>query len=224
MNIPIYNIMLAVFMCTLFPSLARSSSAPPLSGIVSAVGWRRQSTSFKASGSAHLMSSSNNNNHHLPSLFISSRATAKHDTTTRNVKQNQCCNNAMLHRQDSSVSSRTSTPTKLTRLNISSLQMTSSSPADNTYTPPNENYNNKEECINISIEYCSACRWMLRSNWIASEVLTTFANESKLHSVTLVPAVHPYLRGVFFVYVLQNIMKTEILLVIVMMMVITRIV
>ena len=105
----------------------------------------------------------------------------------------------MLHRQDSSVSSpRTSTPTKLTRLNISSLQMTSSSPADNTYTPPNENYNNKEECINISIEYCSACRWMLRSSWIASEILTTFANESKLHSVTLIPCSPPLSEGGIF--------------------------
>ena len=139
-----YNIMLAVFMCTLFPSLARSSS-PPLSGIVSRVGWRRQST-FKASGSAHHMLFSNNNNHHLPSLFISSRATTKHYTTTRNVKQNQCCNNAMLYTQGtSSVSSRTSTPTKLSRLNISCLQMTSSSPSvDNTYTPHNENNNKKK--------------------------------------------------------------------------------
>ena len=145
MNIPSCNIVLAVFMCTLFPSLARSSS-PPLSGIVSRVSWRRQSTfTFKASGSAHHMFSNNYNRHLLPSLFIPSRATTKHDTTTRNINQNRCCNNAMLHQQGTNVSSRTSTPTKLSRLNISSLQMTSSSPsADNTYTPPNENNNKKK--------------------------------------------------------------------------------
>ena len=217
------NIVLAVFMCTLFPSLARSSS-PPLSGIVSAVGWRRQSTSFKASGSAHHMFS-NNNNRHLPSLFIPSRATTKYYMTTRNVKQNQCWNNAMLHRQDSSVSSRTSTPTKLTRLNISSLQMTSSSPADNTYTPPNENYNNKEECINISIEYCSACRWMLRSSWIASEILTTFANESKLHSVTMIPCSPPLSEGgIFRICATKYDKDQDIIGDIVIMMVMTRIV
>ena len=171
----LYNIVLAVFMCTLIRSSLARSSSPPLSGIVSVVGWRRQSTSFKASGSAHHMFS-NNYNRHLPSLFISSRATTKHYTTTRNINQNQCCNNAMLHKQGTSsvVSSRTSTPTKLT---ISSLQMTSSSPsADNTYTTPNENNNKEEDSFNISIEYCSACRCMLCSNWIASEVLTTFAN------------------------------------------------
>eukprot|EP00578_Thalassiosira_sp_NH16_P016591 CAMPEP_0181110574 /NCGR_PEP_ID=MMETSP1071-20121207/18792_1 /TAXON_ID=35127 /ORGANISM="Thalassiosira sp., Strain NH16" /LENGTH=405 /DNA_ID=CAMNT_0023194365 /DNA_START=66 /DNA_END=1283 /DNA_ORIENTATION=+ len=41
--------------------------------------------------------------------------------------------------------------------------------------------------VNISIEYCNACRWMLRSTWLASELLTTFANDSNLACVTMKP-------------------------------------
>ncbi|KAL3766060.1 hypothetical protein ACHAWU_002775 [Discostella pseudostelligera] len=41
--------------------------------------------------------------------------------------------------------------------------------------------------VDISIEYCSACRWMLRASWIAMELLTTFVKEDRLAAVTLIP-------------------------------------
>jgi len=37
----------------------------------------------------------------------------------------------------------------------------------------------------IEIEYCTACRWLLRAAWMAQELLTTF--EKELGGVTLVP-------------------------------------
>lgn len=47
----------------------------------------------------------------------------------------------------------------------------------------------------ITITYCTQCRWLLRSAWLAQELLTTF--ESTLCGVTLVPAS----GGVFHIYV-----------------------
>ena len=38
---------------------------------------------------------------------------------------------------------------------------------------------------NVSIEYCTGCRWLLRSAWLAQELLTTF--EKELGSVSLLP-------------------------------------
>ena len=46
----------------------------------------------------------------------------------------------------------------------------------------------------VVIHYCNLCRWMLRSTWLAQELLTTFADE--LESVTL----HPGSGGVFAVW------------------------
>jgi selenoprotein W-related protein len=37
----------------------------------------------------------------------------------------------------------------------------------------------------ISITYCTQCNWMLRSAWMAQELLSTFSTDLK--SVTLVP-------------------------------------
>jgi len=37
----------------------------------------------------------------------------------------------------------------------------------------------------VTITYCTQCRWLLRSAWLAQELLTTF--ESQLGAVTLVP-------------------------------------
>lgn len=37
----------------------------------------------------------------------------------------------------------------------------------------------------IEIEYCTRCRWLLRSAWMAQELLATF--EEELGGVTLVP-------------------------------------
>jgi selenoprotein W-related protein len=37
----------------------------------------------------------------------------------------------------------------------------------------------------VEIEYCTQCRWLLRSAWLAQELLTTF--EADLAGVTLMP-------------------------------------
>ncbi|WP_424931677.1 SelT/SelW/SelH family protein [Amaricoccus macauensis] len=37
----------------------------------------------------------------------------------------------------------------------------------------------------VTITYCSLCNWLLRSGWMAQELLSTFSEE--LGSVTLVP-------------------------------------
>ena len=39
---------------------------------------------------------------------------------------------------------------------------------------------------NVTIEYCPKCKWLLRSAYIAQELLTTF--ESELNSVALQPS------------------------------------
>ena len=36
---------------------------------------------------------------------------------------------------------------------------------------------------NVTIEYCKLCRWMMRTTWMAQELLTTFSEE--LEEVTL---------------------------------------
>ncbi len=38
----------------------------------------------------------------------------------------------------------------------------------------------------ITIEYCPKCGWLLRSAWMAQELLTTFTED--IHAVTLVPS------------------------------------
>jgi selenoprotein W-related protein len=52
--------------------------------------------------------------------------------------------------------------------------------------------------VGVTIEYCSACRWMLRGTWIASELLTTFVDEPRLERVTLVPRSPPLAEGGIF--------------------------
>mmetsp|Transcript_33933 Transcript_33933/g.78256 ORF Transcript_33933/g.78256 Transcript_33933/m.78256 type:complete len:119 (-) Transcript_33933:665-1021(-) len=47
----------------------------------------------------------------------------------------------------------------------------------------------------VSIEYCTGCRWMLRSAWTAQELLSTFQEE--LDSVTLIPSHPPAPGGIF---------------------------
>ena len=37
----------------------------------------------------------------------------------------------------------------------------------------------------VRIRYCTLCNWLLRANWMAAELLSTFGTE--LGSVTLVP-------------------------------------
>lgn len=48
---------------------------------------------------------------------------------------------------------------------------------------------------NLSIEYCTGCRWLLRASWFMQECLTTFENE--LGSVTLIPSKPPSPGGTF---------------------------
>ena len=38
---------------------------------------------------------------------------------------------------------------------------------------------------NVTITYCTQCRWLLRAAWLAQELLTTF--EAELSGVTLAP-------------------------------------
>jgi selenoprotein W-related protein len=47
----------------------------------------------------------------------------------------------------------------------------------------------------IDIHYCTGCRWLLRSAWMAQELLTTF--ESEVNELSL----HPGTGGVFEVWV-----------------------
>ncbi|HEY8915303.1 MAG TPA: SelT/SelW/SelH family protein [Chitinophaga sp.] len=48
----------------------------------------------------------------------------------------------------------------------------------------------------ITIEYCPKCGWLMRSAWMAQELLTTFADE--LGGVTLRPS---EVSGSFIIYV-----------------------
>ena len=52
--------------------------------------------------------------------------------------------------------------------------------------------------VHISIEYCSGCQWMLRSTWMASEILTTFASDASLSSISLIPKGPPLSEGGIF--------------------------
>mmetsp|Transcript_28380 Transcript_28380/g.51732 ORF Transcript_28380/g.51732 Transcript_28380/m.51732 type:complete len:379 (-) Transcript_28380:120-1256(-) len=64
-----------------------------------------------------------------------------------------------------------------------------------------------EEGMNadVSIEYCTGCRWNLRSAWLMQELLTTFEEESNLHSVTMIPIRPPAPGGIFRVTVNDSI-------------------
>lgn len=47
----------------------------------------------------------------------------------------------------------------------------------------------------IEIRYCTGCKWLIRSAWMAQEILTTF--EGELGEVALIPGE----GGVFEIYV-----------------------
>lgn len=47
----------------------------------------------------------------------------------------------------------------------------------------------------VDIHYCTGCRWLMRSAWMAQELLTTF--EGELAELTL----HPGTGGIFEVWV-----------------------
>mmetsp|Transcript_25721 Transcript_25721/g.52721 ORF Transcript_25721/g.52721 Transcript_25721/m.52721 type:complete len:122 (+) Transcript_25721:178-543(+) len=43
----------------------------------------------------------------------------------------------------------------------------------------------------ISISYCAGCNWMLRSTWLAQELLSSFREEGLIESVELRPQYAP---------------------------------
>ena len=49
----------------------------------------------------------------------------------------------------------------------------------------------------ITIEYCTGCRWMLRSAWLMQELFTTFYSTDEIRSITLVPSKPPSPGGTF---------------------------
>jgi len=51
----------------------------------------------------------------------------------------------------------------------------------------------------ITIEYCTGCRWMLRSAWLMQELFTTFHSADEIRSITLVPSKPPSPGGTFVI-------------------------
>ena len=76
------------------------------------------------------------------------------------------------------------------------LKLRASTNPDNENNPSTSN-NAGNKWNNLSIEYCTGCRWMLRSAWLTQELLTTFKNE--LGSVTLIPSKPPSPGGTFLI-------------------------
>lgn len=52
-----------------------------------------------------------------------------------------------------------------------------------------------ERTHTVNIHYCTGCRWLLRSAWMAQELLTTF--EDEIGELTL----HPGTGGIFEIHV-----------------------
>jgi selT/selW/selH selenoprotein domain len=74
------------------------------------------------------------------------------------------------------------------------LALTNVKSKDNGATLQRDNANTKQT-PNLSIEYCTGCRWLLRASWFMQECLTTF--EKELGSVTLIPSKPPSPGGTF---------------------------
>eukprot|EP01041_Mallomonas_annulata_P013164 gene13164-27848_t len=53
----------------------------------------------------------------------------------------------------------------------------------------------------IEIEYCTGCRWLLRSAWLAQELLTTFQND--VGEVALIP--QNLISGTFIVRINEKV-------------------
>ncbi len=58
-----------------------------------------------------------------------------------------------------------------------------------------ENDIDNSSSSHLTIEYCTGCRWMLRSAWLMQELLTTFSDE--MSSVALIPSKPPSPAGTF---------------------------
>jgi selenoprotein W-related protein len=61
-------------------------------------------------------------------------------------------------------------------------QLSASTSASNTNTADDG------ERYQVSIEYCTGCKWGLRSFWMAQELLMTFEDDAGLAAVTLIPS------------------------------------
>jgi selenoprotein W-related protein len=62
------------------------------------------------------------------------------------------------------------------------LKLSSSASASNTAE------SGHGERYQVSIEYCTGCKWGLRSFWMAQELLMTFEDDTGLAAVTLIPS------------------------------------
>lgn len=79
------------------------------------------------------------------------------------------------------------------------LFQTASSSESSSGSPPDSDgsYSVKMHLPRVEFEYCTGCRWLLRSAWMAQEVLTTF--EKSVGEVCLIPCKSD--SGVFIVRV-----------------------
>lgn len=125
--------------------------------------------------------------HHHPALFISTSMKCTTPLAFRS-KYIQPLQTPQLYR----------TGVALRMSSSSSMQPSSSSSPSSDSSTNSIHPSLNEIGVDISIEYCSSCRWMLRSSWIASELLTTFTNEPKLTSVTMIPQSPPLSEGGIF--------------------------
>ncbi len=53
--------------------------------------------------------------------------------------------------------------------------------------------------VKVTIEYCPGCKWLLRSAWLAQELLTTF--EKEIEELSLKPS---EITGTFAIYVNEH--------------------
>ena len=53
------------------------------------------------------------------------------------------------------------------------------------------NLSNRESSYQITIEYCTGCKWGLRGFWTAQELLSTFRDDRSLGAVTVIPSATP---------------------------------
>ena len=67
----------------------------------------------------------------------------------------------------------------------------------------------EQQVYQVTIEYCTGCRWGLRSFWMAQELLNTFNDEPGLEAVTLLPSRPPAPGGEFVVQCYQSSDGTE---------------
>lgn len=68
------------------------------------------------------------------------------------------------------------------------LQLSSSTSSSNMKTSHVDDGSGGVERYQVSFEYCTGCKWGLRSFWMAQELLMTFEDDAGLAAVTLIPS------------------------------------